>query len=69
MAKHKHQQEILPAVDEFKQSCNIARLSKNLRTLLLDYIAQNKDWLPIDFDVQLNDYNNLFDLLAVLECN
>ena len=69
MAKHKHQKEILQAVDEFNRSCNVVRLSKNLRTLLFDYIAQNKDWLPVDFDKQLNDYNNLFDLLAVLECN
>ena len=44
------------------------RLNKHLRRILLDYIAREKDCLPIDFDVYLFDLSNLFEFLdAVAE--
>ena len=48
---------------QFIEDCTPLRLSRNLRKLLLDYISQNKDCLPVDFDVYLYDLNMLFDFL------
>lgn len=67
MAENKKRKKLMPIeVTEFTEACNMERLSKNLRKILLDYIGQNKDWLPVDFDLQLNDLNLLFDLLDAL---
>jgi hypothetical protein len=46
--------------------CNLQRIQKNLRTILLDYIAAYKDTLPLDFDIQLYDFQLLFELLDIL---
>ncbi len=43
------------------------RFSRNLRNLLLDYISQNKDCLPVDFDSYLNDFTNLFAFLDKID--
>jgi len=48
-------------------SADYTRFSRNLRKLLLDYISQNKDCLPIDFDVCLNDFNILWNFLDLLD--
>ena len=42
------------------------RISKHLRRILLDYIAREKDCLPVDFDVYLSDFANLFEFLDAL---
>ena len=52
---------------QFIADCTPFRFSRNLRKLLLDYISQNKDCLPIDFDVYLLDFNNLFELLDKID--
>lgn len=61
---NKHQQSQLI---QFIESTNIDRLSNSLRVVLLEYIAISKDCLPIDFDLQLNDWNMLFDLLTKIK--
>lgn len=43
------------------------QFSRSLRKLLLDYIAQNRNYLPLDFDLFLNDINMLLDFLNTLE--
>jgi len=68
MAKtNNNSKQILAAVFEFNESCNVIRLKKTLRNMLLDYIAQNKDCLPLDFDRQLYDLGSLFNLLDIIE--
>lgn len=52
---------------QFIADCTPFRFSRNLRKLLLDYISQNKDYLPVDFDVYLLDFNNLFELLDKID--
>lgn len=47
----------------FSSNINTQRLSTNLRRILLQYISDNKDYLPVDFDIQLNDINILLDFL------
>ena len=47
----------------FTSNINPQRLSTNLRRIILQYISDNKDYLPVDFDIQLNDINVLFDFL------
>lgn len=47
----------------FTSNINSQRLSTNLRRILLQYISENKDYLPVDFDIQLNDINILLDFL------
>lgn len=39
------------------------RLSRCLRTLLIEYIAHNKDFLSAEFDRWMDDLTLLFDLL------
>ena len=58
---------ILDAALEFISDSSPTRFSRNLRKLLLDYISQNKDCLPIDFDVCLNDFNILWNFLDILD--
>lgn len=47
----------------FTSNINSQRLSTNLRRILLQYISENKDYLPVDFDIQLNDINIILDFL------
>src|SRR5665647_155456 len=58
---------ILDAALQFISDSSPTRFSRNLRKLLLDYISQNKDCLPIDFDVCLNDFNILWNFLDILD--
>lgn len=50
----------------FTSNINTQRLSTNLRRILLQYISDNRDYLPVDFDIQLNDINVLLDFLDTL---
>lgn len=52
---------------KFLENTNIDRLCNSLRVVLLEYIARTKDSLPIDFDLQLNDWNMLLDLLDTIK--
>lgn len=56
---------LLNAALQFMENAS-PQFSRNLRNLLLDYISQNKDCLPVDFDVYLLDFNNLFALLDTI---
>ena len=56
---NKHEQELR----SFLEGTNTKRLSSTLRRIILDYIGENKDYLPIDFNLQLSDINMLFDFL------
>ena len=55
------------AAMQFVTDCVPFRFSRNLRKVLLDYISQNKDCLPLDFDIYLLDFNNLFELLDKID--
>ncbi|HEY9009047.1 hypothetical protein [Ohtaekwangia sp.] len=39
------------------------RLNRAVRTLLVDYLAENHEFLPHDFNVMIDDLSRLFDLL------
>ena len=56
----------IKAISKFNDSCNVKRMSINLRRLLLEYIAHNKNCLPIDFDIELNDFVALFEFFDSL---
>ena len=55
------------AAMQFIADCAPFRFSRNLRKLLLDYMSQNKDCLPVDFDIYLLDFSNLFELLDKID--
>lgn len=42
-------------------------LSRSFRNILFDYISQNKDCLPLNFDSTINDLNKLFAFLDAIE--
>ncbi len=67
MAKQKLSKKHKLLLLSFIEGTNISVLSSSLRTILLDYIAQNKDFLPIDFDVQLKEWSLLFEFLDSLK--
>ena len=74
MKKNKHAPKqkqsndvVQTAAMQFVSDCTSFRFSRNLRKLLLDYISQNKDCLPLNFDVYLLDFNNLFELLDTID--
>ena len=54
------------AIAKFLDSCNCSRLSKNLRRMFFDYLLHEKDALPVDFDLYINDLSLLFDFLDEL---
>jgi len=41
------------------------RLNRNLRTLLIEYIGDNYEFLPPDFNRWIDDMSLLFDLLDI----
>jgi len=51
----------------FKESSTPARLSRNLRNLLLQYLTIQKDGHPFDIDDLLTDLIPLFELLDGME--
>ena len=62
--------KVISALLGFIDSTPPIRLSKHLRRILLDYIAREKDCLPIDFDIYLIDLFSLFEFLdAILDAN
>lgn len=63
MANHHLSKKQRQAIKCFIEGTNIQRLSASLRAILLDYISQNKDYLPIDLDLQLKEWSMLFELL------
>ncbi|MBS1578298.1 MAG: hypothetical protein JST29_01505 [Bacteroidetes bacterium] len=67
MPKHLLCKQRQLALLSFIEGTNISILSTSLRTILLDYIALNKDLLPVDFDIQLKEWNLLFELLDALQ--
>ena len=55
------------AIARFYDESVPARVSRNLRRIFFDYLAHEKDALPVDFDLYLNDLANLFELLDALQ--
>ncbi len=51
----------------FKENVPAARLSRNLRNLLLQYLALQKDGHPFNIDDLLADLIPLFELLDGME--
>lgn len=64
-----HTKQLNTAISTFTSNVNSQQLSTNLRRILLQYISDNKDYLPVDFDIQLNDINVLLDFLDNLTPN
>jgi hypothetical protein len=58
--------KVLAALLIFIDATPPLRLNKHLRRILLDYIAREKDCLPIDFDIYLLDLSNLFEFLDAI---
>ena len=58
--------KLIAALVVFIDATPPLRLSKHLHRILLDYIAREKDCLPIDFDVYLSDFSSLFEFLDAL---
>ena len=49
----------------FIQDTSLARVSQNLRTVFFDYLRNQREGLPAEFDGILNDMEALFELLDV----
>ena len=57
--------ELADKVRYFVQDTSPARVSKNLRVVFFDYLRNQREGLPIEFDQVLDDMQNLFELLDV----
>jgi hypothetical protein len=58
--------KLIAAFQVFIDATPPLRLNNHLRRILLDYIAREKDCLPIDFDVYLFDLSHLFEFLDTI---
>jgi hypothetical protein len=56
-------QQQLKALERFIDLAQPERVSKTLRTLLVEYLVNKSDLLPLDFDYMIEDVRNLFELL------
>ena len=67
-SKHRKPSKALikTAIEFITDSCPLM-LSRSLRNIFFDYISQNKDCLPVDFDITINSFNSLFALLDAIE--
>lgn len=65
--KHKISKELQTRFAEFLEYATPARLSRNLRNMLLLWLIHEKDALPDYTDDLLHDLNELFQLLDVAE--
>lgn len=66
--KHRKPSKVLTqAAFNFMADSSALMFSRSLRNILFDYISQNKDCLPVDFDITMNDFNNLFAFLDAIE--
>lgn len=59
--------KLIKAFDDFVETTPSARLSKNLRDLLLLYLSIEKDGLPNQFDEFITDFYFLMQLLDAVE--
>ena len=57
--------ELADKVRYFIQDTSPARVGKNLRIVFFDYLRNQREGLPIEFDQVLDDMQNLFELLDV----
>ena len=64
--KNSLQSKINKDVEILLEDMDAKLLSRFLRDMLIDYLLFNKDALPIDFDVSLNQLSVLFKVLDEL---
>ena len=57
----------LEIVNQFVESTPVSRLSRNLRNLLLEHLAVQKDGYTFDLEDLLVDLLNLFEFLEAME--
>ncbi len=66
--KHRKPSKVLTqAAFNFIIDTSPVKLSRSLRNILFDYVSQNKNCLPVDFDITMNNFNNLFAFLDAIE--
>jgi len=63
--KNKLSKELTYKMRYFIQDTSLARVSQNLRTVFFDYLRNQREGLPAEFDGILNDMEALFELLDV----
>ncbi len=57
--------ELADKVRYFVQDTSPGRVSKNLRVVFFDYLRNQREGLPMEFDQILDDMQNLFEFLDV----
>ena len=59
-------QEFLDGMRYFLQDHSPERIEKNLRLVFFDYLRNQRDGLPTEFDEVLNDMEALFELIETI---
>ena len=59
-------QEFLDSNRYFLQDHSLERIDKNLRLVFFDYLRNQREGLPIEFDEVLNDIEALFVLIETM---
>jgi ferritin len=59
-------QEFLDGMRYFLQDHSPERIDKNLRLVFFDYLRNQREGLPIEFDEVLNDIEALFVLIQTM---
>ena len=57
--------ELADKMRYFIQDCSPARVSTNLRGVFFDYLRNQREGLPMEFDQVIDDMQNLFALLDI----
>jgi len=67
MSKDKNglSKELADKMRYFVQDTSPARVGRNLRIVFFDYLRNQREGLPMEFDQLLDDMQNLFELLDV----
>ncbi len=66
MPDNKFSKEFLDGVRFFLQDHSPERIDKNLRLVFFDYLRNQREGLPTEFDEVLDDIEALFTLIEIM---
>ena len=66
MPDNNFSQEFLELIRYFLQDHSAERIDKNLRLVFFDYLRNQREGLPTEFDEVLDDMEALFSLVEIM---
>jgi len=62
-------EETLDRITKFVEDYDLDRMSRNMRKVFFDYLRQQQAGLDVEFNIVLNDIENIIELLEDIGVN